>query len=137
MNKLLLLLFRIFSYQDIFKTCKASSINYVCFFVIFSTLDINVKALINTTRLIAKNFLQHKTPGVIVNLSSSISNLSAYIAAKGAVDAYTRACALELGPHNIRINCVNATIILTETDELGYEDPSMATPLYEITPLKR
>lgn len=137
MNKLLLLLFRIFSYQDIFKTCKASSINYGCFFVIFSTLDINVKALINTTRLIAKNFLQHKTPGVIVNLSSSISNLSAYIAAKGAVDAYTRACALELGPHNIRINCVNATIILTETDELGYEDPSMATPLYEITPLKR
>lgn len=72
-----------------------------------------------------------------MNLSSSISNLSAYIAAKGAVDAYTRACALELGPHNIRINCVNATIILTETDELGYEDPSMATPLYEITPLKR
>lgn len=130
-------LFSIFSYQDIFKTCKASSINYGCFFVIFSTLDINVKALINTTRLIAKNFLQHKTPGVIVNLSSSISNLSAYIAAKGAVDAYTRACALELGPHNIRINCVNATIILTETDELGYEDPSMATPLYEITPLKR
>ncbi|KAI4456146.1 d-erythrulose reductase [Holotrichia oblita] len=106
------------------------------------TFGINVKSLINTTRVIAKNFLQHKTPGVIVNLSSSVSmaaasNLSAYIAAKGAVDAYTRACALELGPHNIRVNCVNATIILTETDQLGYDDPSKANPLYEITPLKR
>jgi len=37
-----------------------------------------------------------------------------YCSAKGAVDGLTRNMALELGPHGIRTNSVNPTVVLTE-----------------------
>lgn len=49
--------------------------------------------------------------GAIINISSvhavaTSRNISAYAASKGAVDAFTRALALELAPRNIRVNTV-------------------------------
>lgn len=60
-----------------------------------------------------------------------------YCATKGAVDAFTRASALELGPFNIRINSVNPTVILTEMGRLGWSDPKKANPMLEKIPLRR
>ncbi len=52
-----------------------------------------------------------KNGGSIINISSDAAtngNLlcSAYCAAKGAVNAFTKALALELSPYGIRVNCV-------------------------------
>ncbi|KYB25962.1 Dehydrogenase/reductase SDR family protein 7-like [Tribolium castaneum] len=76
--------------------------------------DINVKALINVTQMVTRDLLSRKSPGSIVNISSQTAKVglerhSVYCGTKGAVDAYTRAVALELGPYNIRVNCVNPT----------------------------
>ncbi len=56
--------------------------------------------------------------GVIINTASMgairpRANGSAYTSSKGAVIALTKALALELAPHNIRVNCINPTMTLT------------------------
>ena len=56
--------------------------------------------------------------GSIVNIASTaartaVGGLSAYTASKGAIDAMTRAAAVELGAANIRVNCVHPGIIQT------------------------
>ncbi|KAI9332274.1 short-chain dehydrogenase/reductase SDR [Zopfochytrium polystomum] len=64
--------------------------------------------------------------GSIVNIASSITrvpfaNHTSYTASKGAMDAYTRALAVELGPRKIRVNAVLPGF--TKTDmAAGYDD---------------
>lgn len=107
-----------------------------------AVLAINTKALINLTKLVAINMKNRKSPGSIVNISSQASQAglmhhTVYCASKGAVDAFTRAAALELGPHNIRVNAVNPTVIMTDMGRLGWSDPKVAQPMLDKIPLKR
>ncbi|KAJ3624741.1 hypothetical protein MTP99_018342 [Tenebrio molitor] len=104
--------------------------------------DINVKALINVTQIVTRKLIERGAPGAVVNVSSQTARVglerhSVYCGTKGAVDAYTRAAALELGPHNIRVNCVNPTVIMTEMGKLGWDDPVLADPLKRKIPLRR
>ncbi|KAJ8973456.1 hypothetical protein NQ317_013450, partial [Molorchus minor] len=104
--------------------------------------DINVKALINVTQSVTEDLLRRKLLGSIVNLSSQAAlvgllNHTVYCASKGAVDAFTRACALELGPYNIRVNSVNPTVILTEMGRKWWSDPDRAKPMLSKIPLGR
>lgn len=106
------------------------------------SFDINVKALIQLSQLVAKNLTARNKPGSIVNLSSQASKAglqdhTVYCATKGAVDAFTRAAALELGPRRIRVNCVNPTVILTAMGKLGWSDPAKAEPMLQKIPLRR
>lgn len=94
------------------------------------------------TQIVAKNLLARNAPGSIVNVSSQASlaglqDHTVYCATKGAVDAFTRATALELGPHNIRVNSVNPTVIMTAMGKLGWSDPAKAQPLLQKIPLRR
>jgi len=104
--------------------------------------DINVKAVINLTQMVANNLLSRKSSGSIVNVSSQASmcglqDHTVYCSTKGAVDAFTRATALELGPHNIRVNSVNPTVIMTDMGRLGWSDPAKANPMLTKIPLRR
>lgn len=45
--------------------------------------------------------------------------------------------ALELGPHNIRVNSVNPTVVMTAMGKLGWEDPKKARSMLEKIPLGR
>ena len=45
--------------------------------------------------------------------------------------------ALELGPHNIRVNSVNPTVVLTEMGKLGWDDPEKAREMISKIPLGR
>lgn len=62
--------------------------------------------------------------GSIINISSlagrlSMSNLPAYSAAKGGVDAFTRAAAKELAP-DIRVNAIAPGFVITPQNEETY-----------------
>lgn len=108
----------------------------------FRLFSINVKALINVTQFVIKNLLERNVPGSIVNISSQASIVglndhTVYCATKGAVDAFTRAAALEYGPKNIRVNAVNPTVILTDMGRLGWSDPKVAGPMLQKIPLRR
>lgn len=65
--------------------------------------------------------------GAIVNVASITmhggwSDLAAYVATKGAAAAFTRALARELGPHDIRVNCVSPGAFPTAAEEI-HDDP--------------
>ena len=79
------------------------------------TLDVNLKGVMLCSQAVAKHMIEQKS-GKIVNLGSSLSsrasvcNISGggadYCASKAAVQSFTRALAMELGPHGINVNAV-------------------------------
>lgn len=82
----------------------------------------------------------HRKEGSIITVSSMWGQVGgscevAYSATKGAVIAYTKALAKELGPSGIRVNCVAPGVIDTEMNgHLSRED---LEALAEETPLGR
>lgn len=81
-------------------------------------LSVNATGQFNTCRMAVPYMVSQKR-GAIVNLSSvwgqtGGSMESTYGASKGAVIAYSKALAKELGPSNIRVNVVAPGCILTD-----------------------
>jgi len=60
---------------------------------------------------------------------------TSYCVAKGGVDQLTRMMALELGPHNIRVNAVNPTVTMTDMAKLAWSDPAKSGPMLAKIPL--
>ena len=74
--------------------------------------------LFNVTRAVAPHMTARRS-GRIVNLSSVSATRGGrgqtnYAASKGAIEAFTRALAVELGPRHIRVNAVAPGVIDTE-----------------------
>jgi len=83
-----------------------------------TVLETNVTGLFNVTRAVAPHMTSRRS-GRIVNLSSVAATRggrgqSNYAASKGAIEAFTRAMAVELGPRGIRVNAVAPGVIDTE-----------------------
>ena len=82
----------------------------------------------------------HRKEGCILTVSSMWGQVGAscevaYSATKGAVIAYTKALAQEVGPSNIRVNCIAPGVIATEMNaHLSAED---LDALADETPLGR
>ena len=82
----------------------------------------------------------HRKEGCIITLSSMWGQVGAscevaYSATKGAVIAYTKALAQEVGPSNIRVNCIAPGVIATEMN--AHLSPEDMAALAEETPLGR
>ena len=80
---------------------------------------VNVFGAYHCAQEAARIMLANQDGGSIINIGSNtalraIHNRTAYIATKGAVDALTRAMAVELGPRGIRVNSVVAGYIHTD-----------------------
>ena len=81
----------------------------------------------------------HKKQGYIVNISSMWGQVGGscevhYSAAKGAIQAMTKALAKEVGPSGVRVNCVAPGVIQTEMNKLL--DTETLEALREETPLE-
>ena len=79
---------------------------------------VNVDGVHHCCQAVLPHMLERKS-GSIVTVSSMWGQVgasceAAYSASKGAVIAYTKALAKELGPSNIRVNCVAPGVIDTE-----------------------
>ena len=80
--------------------------------------DVNVKGMYHCIQAAMPAFLA-KQGGCIITVSSMWGQVGAscevaYSATKGAVIALSKALAKELGPSNIRVNCVAPGVILTD-----------------------
>lgn len=100
---------------------------------------VNVDGVHHCCRAVLPHMLERKS-GSIVTVSSMWGQVgasceAAYSAAKGAVIAYTKALAKELGPSNIRVNCVAPGVIDTEMN--AHLSPGDLSALAEETPLGR
>ena len=102
----------------------------------------NVKAVMHVSQIVAQSMIKYRVTGSIVNISSKASlaalqDHAIYCATKGALDALSRVMALELGGHNIRVNCVNPTVVLTGMANVGWSDPAKAKDMLDKIPLGR
>eukprot|EP00668_Euglena_longa_P003375 GGOE01003951.1.p1 GENE.GGOE01003951.1~~GGOE01003951.1.p1 ORF type:complete len:273 (+),score=75.94 GGOE01003951.1:23-820(+) len=106
------------------------------------TMALNVKAIMVVSQVVAREMIQRGVRGAIVNVSSQGSLMAlpehaTYCASKAAVDHLTRVMALELGPHGIRVNAVNPTVVLTDMGQMAWSDPAKAQPMLDAIPLGR
>ena len=86
-----------------------------------AVLDTNVGGVFNVTRAVARHMIS-KRSGRIINLSSVAGDKggrgqSNYAASKGAINAFTRAMAVELASRKITVNCVAPGVIETEMSQ--------------------
>jgi len=84
-------------------------------------LDTNIGGVFNMTRAVAPHMIVQRS-GKIINLSSVSGEKGGrgqtnYAASKGAVNAFTRALAVELAPRRITVNAVAPGVIETEMSE--------------------
>lgn len=80
--------------------------------------------------------------GSIINMSSiswmiPTPDLSVYVTTKAAIVGMTRSMAHDLGPDNIRVNCVLPGSILTEKQQRLHMTPSHEQQLFSVQSLKR
>jgi NAD(P)-dependent dehydrogenase (short-subunit alcohol dehydrogenase family) len=84
-----------------------------------ATLAIDVTAAMLCTREVLKQSMLERRRGAILNFSSTagingLPRKTHYVTAKAALRAFTKAVAIEVGPHGIRCNCIVPGAIDTE-----------------------
>ncbi len=93
-------------------------------------IDINLKAGCFATVAAAKALIAAGKPGSVINLSSQSVRGAVrgvhYSASKGGVVSMTRAMALELAPHNIRVNAIAPGLTDTAQPRYGNSDDELA-----------
>ena len=105
-------------------------------------IDINARGTLLVTKYASKSMIASGNGGAIVNVSSQASLVGlaghvSYASSKGAIDAMTRVSALELGKHNIRVNAVNPTVVMTPMSEWYWGREDIGRPLLETMPLHK
>jgi NAD(P)-dependent dehydrogenase (short-subunit alcohol dehydrogenase family) len=105
-------------------------------------LAVNVKGTFLATQAAARRMLAAKAGGAIVNVSSQMGhvgapNRSVYCATKHAVEGLTKALAVELAPHGIRVNAVAPTFVETPMTEPFLADEAFRGDVLGRIPLGR
>lgn len=105
------------------------------------TQAVNLRAPFILAQALAPGMIQQQR-GKIINISSqagviAIEGHAAYAASKGGLNMLTKVMAAEWSRHNIQINSVAPTIILTPMAEQVWSDPAKSNPMLEKTPLRR
>ena len=105
-------------------------------------MDINLRGVFVATQRVAKAMVAKGIEGTIVNMSSineqvAIPAIPAYCASKGGVRQLTRAAALALAGHNIRVNAVGPGSIDTEMMAGVNANPGAYKMAMSRTPLGR
>ena len=97
-----------------------------------SVMNVNLKGAYFLTQAVAKSMVGKGSPGSIINISSQMGlvggqDRSVYCASKHAVEGFTKAMAIEYGAHNIRINTICPTFILTDMTRETFDQPEKRT----------
>lgn len=105
-------------------------------------LDLNLLAPFVATQRAARTMIARGIRGAVVNMSSinaqvAIPSIPAYCASKGGLMQLTKAAALALAPHGIRVNAVGPGSIDTEMMAGVNADPEAMKRVLSRTPLGR
>jgi NAD(P)-dependent dehydrogenase (short-subunit alcohol dehydrogenase family) len=105
------------------------------------TMNINAWSQFAGIQTVAP-FMKQAGVGSIINIASlaainAAGRFTAYRASKGAINAFSRAAAIELAPFNIRVNCVNAGVIHTPTVDEAFPGDEVMKATLDAQPLGR
>ncbi len=90
-------------------------------------MGLNVRAAYFVAQAVARRLIAAKEPGSIINISSQMGHVGAarrsvYCASKHAMEGFTKAMAIELAPHNIRVNSLGPTFLETPMTKPFFEN---------------
>jgi NAD(P)-dependent dehydrogenase (short-subunit alcohol dehydrogenase family) len=90
-------------------------------------MDVNARAVFFMTKAVVKGMVDQGIKGSIIHISSQMGHIGGpkrvvYCGSKSAVEGMTKAMAIELGPHGIRVNTVCPTFIETDLTRAALED---------------
>ena len=109
--------------------------------VLDTMLNLNVRAAFRVARNAARVMMKRGS-GSIVNMSSQMGHVGSpgrvvYCMTKHGIEGLTKAMAVELGPHGIRVNTVSPTFIETPLTRPFLEDPKFAEFVMGMIAMKR
>jgi NAD(P)-dependent dehydrogenase (short-subunit alcohol dehydrogenase family) len=104
-------------------------------------MDVNLRGYFLCCRAAAKVMIERKR-GIIINVSSlaatkPYANTGAYSIAKAGANMLTKCLAIELMPHNIRVNGIGPGPVRTQFNVELWEDPKNREDYESRLPLKR
>ncbi len=107
-----------------------------------AVISVNLTGVFLASQHAARTMIAHSLKGAIVNMSSinavvSIPAIPAYCASKGGIMQLTKASALALAPHGIRVNAVGPGSIDTEMMAGVNANPEAYAKAMSRTPLGR
>ena len=93
-----------------------------------AVMDLNLSATLFVSQAVVARLVESGLPGSIIHISSQMGHVggpsrAVYAASKFAVEGLSKAMAIELGPHNIRVNTVCPTFIETELTAKNLSNP--------------
>ncbi|MEM7423563.1 MAG: SDR family oxidoreductase [Pseudomonadota bacterium] len=93
-------------------------------------VGLNLRGAYFLTQKVAKGLIEAGKPGSLINISSQMGHVggrerAVYCASKHAVEGFTKAMAIEFGPHNIRVNTVGPTFIRTPLTAPTFARPEL------------
>ncbi|NOZ31709.1 MAG: glucose 1-dehydrogenase [Alphaproteobacteria bacterium] len=105
------------------------------------TMAVNVRAPFILSRLLAPPMIAQKW-GKIINISSqtgviALKEHAAYAASKGALNALTKSLMAEWAEHNVQVNSICPTVVLTPMGEKLWSPAEKSGPFLAKTPLGR
>ncbi|XP_045137365.1 L-xylulose reductase-like [Portunus trituberculatus] len=106
------------------------------------TFNVNVKAVMNISQVVAGDLVARQLRGSIVNVSSqaghrALQDHTVYGSSKSSLEMLTRSMGLELGPKGIRTNAVAPTVVKTPMALVGWSDPVKAAGMISKIPQGR
>lgn len=93
-----------------------------------AVMDVNLGATLFVSQAVVGKLIAAGLPGSIIHVSSQMGHVggpsrAVYAASKFAVEGLSKAMAIELGAHNIRVNTVCPTFIETELTAKNLSNP--------------
>jgi len=90
-------------------------------------LDLNLKAAFFVAQVVAGRMVEQGSKGSIIHMTSQMGhvggpNRTLYCASKWALEGLSKAMALDLAPHGIRVNTIAPTFIETPLTKPFFED---------------
>ena len=94
-----------------------------------TVMGLNVRAAFFVAQAVARGLMAAGQPGSIINMSSQMGHVggagrSIYCASKFAIEGLSKAMALDLAPHRIRVNTICPTFIETPMTRPFLTDPT-------------
>ena len=93
-----------------------------------AVMGLNVRAAYFVAKAVAAGMVAAGKGGSIIHTSSQMGHTGAtdrtvYAASKHALEGLTKAMAIELGPHRIRVNTIGPTFVRTELGAVNLSNP--------------
>ncbi len=105
-------------------------------------LAVNLRAPFVVGQTVARHMVDARIKGSIINMSSvnavlAIPNQIAYVTSKGGLAQMTKAMALALAPHGVRVNAIGPGTVVTDILKGVMQDEAARRRVLQRTPLGR